>query len=85
MLSVDSRYFLGQVLGLEWPLLSLNDTLTALKPHPLQLWRCFALFFRVCGLISVVCGLFWIVAELPWIVTVLFRHCYGVDRGLTMD
>jgi hypothetical protein len=36
-------------------------------------------------LISVVCGLFWIVAELPWIVTALFRHCCGVDCGLTMD
>jgi hypothetical protein len=52
---------------------------------PFKLWRCFALFFKVYRLLRVVCGLFWIVAELTGIVTALFRHCCGVDRGLTMD
>jgi hypothetical protein len=32
MLPVDSRYFLGQVLGLEWPLLTLTLLLHPLKP-----------------------------------------------------
>jgi len=43
------------------------------------------LFFKVYGLFSVVCGLFWIVADLKWTVMALFRHCYGVDHGLTVD
>ena len=55
-----------------------NPTFTPLKPLPLLLWRCFALFFKVYGLFRVVYGLF-------WIVTVLFRHCCGVDYGLTVD
>jgi hypothetical protein len=31
MLSVDPRYFIGQVSGLECPLFALNPTLTPLK------------------------------------------------------
>jgi len=30
-LSVDFRYFLGQVAGLEWPLFGLNPTFSPLK------------------------------------------------------
>ena len=64
----------------------LNPTFIPLKtPLRLQLWRCFALFFKVYELFSVVCGFFWIVAEFAWVVTALFRHCHGVDCGLTVD
>ena len=31
MLPVDSRYFFGQIPGLEWPLFDLNPTFTHLK------------------------------------------------------
>jgi hypothetical protein len=49
-LSVNSRYFLGQVLGREWPFCpSLSLTRPLKISFPLQLWRCFALFLDCYG------------------------------------
>jgi len=54
---------------------AINPTFTPLKTP----------FRSSYALFRVVSGLFWIVAELTRLVMALFRHCCGVDCGLTMD
>jgi hypothetical protein len=45
MLSVDPRYFLGQVPGLEWPFLTLTLLLHPLKPPSAPVMALFRVVF----------------------------------------
>jgi hypothetical protein len=67
----------------------LNPTFTPLKTTFCISYgvvsRCFLKFMDCLALFVDCFGLFWIVAELAGIVMALFRHCCGVDCGLTVD
>ena len=68
---------------------------TPSNPVLVRLWRCFSLFdlcfllfpivFHCSALFLIVRRCLWIVLRCFSIVRVLFRHCCGVDCGLTMD
>ena len=82
MFPVDSRYFLGQVPGLEWPLFDLNPTFTPLKTPFRSIYgvvsRCFLKFMDCLPLFVDCFGL------LPNCHGLL-RRCFAIVVALTVD